>query len=229
MKKIFLFILLGCLVVPAFAQDTDRVYLTGKLDIRYVAQLNAPAATYTPEILNKAAIAAGTETGAFWTNAAMLGPQRLVRALLRPSTNGGDAELQAMTASILKISRRTIMFYLLDDSTAGVTVQQTAVDRYTVCPSDRQKAWPCASNYDTGPYGGEIRMGTVYFTSMPSNREAYATFLHELVHTQDYSDGRSHLFHIRVGRRVFHLGYGSDNTHYYTEAVPDRAMAIKEA
>ncbi len=220
-KTIFLLLLLGTGLL-SMANDADRTYIMSKLDIRYVARPNDAA--YSPEILNKTQIAAGTEAGAFWTNTVMNGPQRMVRALLRGSSAGGDDEFQSYVANVLRITNKTIMVYLIDDSTGNITISPAAETRYGICTDNRGKSWPCANNNSTGAYGGEIRMGTVYFASERVIQDAYGTVIHELVHTQDYSDGREHMFYAN-GR---YLVYGRDGDHYDVEAVPDLAFTFKE-
>jgi len=71
-------------------------------------------------------------------------------------------------------------------------------------------------------------LGAHYFSSGMSgtrlSRSRLSTFLHELVHTQDQTDGRAHYF--TVGNRNYR--YGSDGDHYNTELVPNLAMTYKE-
>ena len=241
MKKIF-FPTLAFLVimlvnnVSVYAQ-TDRETIRDLMRFYYVASINDRG--HTPALLDNAAIMQGRETGGFWTNRNMSGPQALVRSLL---SQNGDANLQRITARVLRILNRPIKVNLLDDVAADVG--PVARELYGACPSASNKAWPCASNMASsddfrencarilgaraparrdGVWGGEVCMGAAYFSG-GSIQSKLATIIHELLHTQDYSDGRGHLFW--VGTTSYR--YGADGDHYGTEAIPNMASTYKE-
>jgi hypothetical protein len=240
MKKIFITFNLIFFIQVLYAQ-ADRNTVRDLMRFYYVEQINN--ATYTPVLLDNAAIMTGTETGVFWTTAAMSGPQNLVRALLKPSNSGGDGNMQRIAAKILRVLNKPVRVNLLND--ASTNVGTVARNRYGACVGDNNKAWPCASNMTISDdraadcarilgvaapartdnvWAGTVCMGTAYFSASGAMSFKFSTILHELVHTQDYTDGRGHLFW--VGTRNYR--YGADGSHFGTEAIPNRAMTYKE-
>lgn len=236
-KVVFLLLTISWLAGGNAFGQSDRETIRDLMRFYYVERIND--SSYTPALLENTAIMQGRESGPFWTNRNMVGPQRLVRSLLSAS---GDANLQRITAKVLRIMNRPIKVNLLDDSAANVG--SVAERLYGACPSGRGKAWPCASNMTTsddfaancarilgtrpparrdGTWGGEICMGAVYFTG-GSQTAKMGTIIHELLHTQDYTDGRAHLFW--VGTTLYR--YGSDDVHYGTEAIPNMAVTYQE-
>lgn len=240
--KMLLVVLFAWQMSNSYSQANDRTTLRDKLEFRYIA---TPTAT-TYVTLDNASIFSGTEAGAFWTNTNMRGGQGLVRALLKTSQNGGDATVQYYAARIIGIVNKPVIVYLYDD-TAG-SLSNAAVNNWSMCLDDPnaavRKAWPCASNQSTsddanqawarcmgqtvparqdGQYAGYMHMGAHYMNrqGLPWTK---GTFVHELVHTQDRSDMRLHLFWVNGANYM----YGSDGTHYDVEAVPNRAMTYME-
>src|SRR5439155_3239334 len=220
---------------------TDRDYLKTKLSFRYVAQPNETSST--PAVLDNNAVASGTEAGAFWTNRNIPGLQNLVRSLLREPAHGGNMNLQHVVASVVKILDRPVLIRLLDDTVAPLT--SDAYQQWEACrdPSG-QRAWPCARNAAVDDDARE-QCSQAHHESVPSRRDAtwaglmtlgqaafnagnagnpLCTFVHELVHTQDRSDGSAHMF--TVSQRSYK--YGSDRQHYYYEAMPNLAATYQE-
>ncbi len=237
----------GSLLVTLASGDvyaqTDRDVLRGLLKIYYVDQPDNADESYRPGLLDNGAAANGTEAGPFWTNPAMHGAQDLVRRLLRDQAGGGDAALQLYVARIVQILNKPVKVNLLDDTRGPIT--DVAWARWGACRAGGGWAWPCASNmsltdddaaacaarlHQPAParhdltWAGSIALGETYMDSAASPVTALSTFVHELVHTQDYADWRGHLFWIN-GRTY---RYGADDVHYSTEAVPDLAMTYKE-
>jgi hypothetical protein len=234
-------LLAACLVavtVPATAgaDEADRRVTAQKLSFRYVDQPNNTSASYSPQVLDNAAIQKGEETGAFWTNANMARLQRLVRGLLRTDDN-----LQHYAAKILSLAPNPVIVYLIDDSGGPIT-SQAAAENFGVCLSSQNRAWPCAINMSLaddfrqecyrrikqpvparrdGAWSGQMSLGAFHVTT---DAWASATFIHELVHTQDRTEDRGHLFW--VGGRNYR--YGADDAHYTVELVPNRAFTYKE-
>lgn len=225
---------------PAAADDAERQYLIGKLSFRYVDQPND--VTATPAVLDNAAIGAGTESGAFWSNGRIPGLQNLVRSLLKPAGRGGDANMQYVVSRVVKILDRPVMIVLLNDT--GPRLTSSAMDHWDACDDGNGRAWPCASNastsddqrercaqvnHQTAPerrdlhWAGSMTLGQAAFNGGTAG-SATGTFVHELVHTQDRSDRREHMF--LVSKHEY--AYGSDGTHYDVEAVPNLAATYQE-
>jgi len=231
----------GLLLAAATAGAvTDREYLQSKLSFRYV---NVPNTTsQNPDILDNAAIAGGTESGTFWTSGSVAGLQGLVRSLLREPGHGGDANLQYVVAGVVRILDKPVMILLLNDT--GPRLTQAAMDHWDACDDGNGRAWPCASNsstsddqrercaqvnHQTAPvrqdatWAGQMTLGQTAFNGGTAGSPV-GTFVHELVHTQDRSDRRPHMF--LVSKKEYN--YGSDGTHYDVEAVPNLTATYQE-
>ena len=224
----------------AFAQS--RAYLKDKLRFYYVSDPNNTS--LTPPLLDNAKIAVGTEIGTFWSSNVMDEAQALVRALLCPRENGGDETLQDYAAGIVKIIDKPVRVYLYND--VGISVSAKAEKDWKLC-SDRlavAHVWPCASNQSIADewarqiaeclgdplpdrqdnkWAGSIHMGAFHMNAY-GTQWAKSTFIHEIVHTQDRSDNRAHLFWVKGTQ----FRYGNDQSHYLREAVPNLAMTYKE-
>ena len=230
-------VLLGA---PAARAQTDAEYLRGKLSFRYVHTPNN--LTSTVEILDNAAIASGTESGAFFASPSLSGLHGMVRGLLKPPGQGGNSNLQYVAAKVVKILDRPVMIVMLNDVSA--TLSTAAMNHWDACSDGAGHAWPCASNASTtddqrtrcaevnhetprprqdGNWAGSMTLGQAAFNG-GSAGSAIGTFLHELVHTQDRSDRREHMFNIS-GRSH---SYGADGDHYDVEAVPNLAATYQE-
>lgn len=223
----------------AAAGDADRAYLRGRLVFFYVDQPNLTA--QFPTILDNAAIAAGTETGTFWTSSKVPGLQRLVRALLKAPGKGGDDYLQTLTAWVVKVLDKPVMLTLVNDVDAPLTAG--ALTRWDACDDGSGHAWPCAMNManvddsrakcakksgEKAPerrdyWAGQMTLGQTAF-STGAGGSPIATFVHELVHTQDRSDRQDVRFFL--SKRFYN--YGSDGTHYDIEAVPNVRASYQE-
>ncbi len=224
--------------VPA-AADTDAQYLRNKISFRYADQPNTTA--QAPVVLDNIGIWQGTETGTFWTKTNIPGLQRVVRALIKEPSKGGDASLQFVASKIIKVLDKPVIVMLLNDVDASLTA--SAFNQWDACDDGNGHAWPCAFNMATrddqrencakvlskpvparrDAWAGQLTLGQAFFTG-PQASEALGTFIHELVHTQDRSDGRAHMFWL--SSRPFN--YGSDGTHFRTEAVPNLAASYQE-
>jgi hypothetical protein len=222
----------------AAADEADRTYLRGKLVFYYVDRPNV--ITQFPEVLDNAAIARGTETGTFWSSTQVPGLQKLVRSLVKAPGQGGDEYLQTLTAWIIKILDKPVMLTLLNDAD---TLSSNAFSRWDACDDGRKHAWPCASNMasmddwrtqcaqkngETAParrdtWAGEMALGQAVFTS-GAGGNPIATFVHELVHTQDRSDRQD----VRFWLSSRWYNYGSDGKHYDVEAVPNLRASYQE-
>lgn len=227
---LILFMLLGITALTGNVSAAPRDILKQKLFFYYSANPNSGAA---PILLNNNNISAGRETGTFWKNTSIKGLQKLVRALLRDSKNGGDNSLQYYAAKVIQLENKRVAVYLLDDVSQILTNAAKRNSRFSVCKdkpkATRFRSWPCANRFTTrSTYAGWMSLGAHYFRSIAGNnpgttklKAVFGTFLHEAVHTQDKSDGRAHLFWPRSG-------YGMDRTHYSLEVMPNTAASYQE-
>jgi hypothetical protein len=222
----------------AFAVDADRQYLRDKISFRYVDQPNNVA--QAPEVLDNIGIFQGTESGGFWSSNSVPRLKGVVRALLKESGKGGDGNLQYVAARILKVLDKPVIIILINDK--GPALTAAAFRQWDACDDGSGNAWPCASNMATSD-DARAECARSLGRAVPARRDAWAgqmslgetsfagdlgwatsTFIHELVHTQDRSDGRAHMFWVS-GQSY---RYGADGTHYHVEAVPNLAMTYKE-
>jgi len=222
----------------AFAADTDQKYLRNKISFRYVDQPNNLAVA--PEILDNIGITQGTERGTFWASSQVPKLQGMVRALLREPGKGGDSNLQYVPARIIGVLDKPVVILLINDTAAALT--SAAFSQWEACDDGAGHAWPCAYNMATmddsraecakslgkaaparrDAWGGQVILGETAFKD--DLGWATSTFIHELVHTQDRSDGRAHMFWVS-GQSY---RYGADGSHFHVEAVPNLAMTYKE-
>lgn len=202
-------------ISPALANDADRQVLRDRLEFQYVTNV----ASNTAPLLDTAAIYGGTESGAFWTNGSMANLQTMVRALLRDRANGGDDRLQHIARLILDVTpdNRKVRVVMFDDVTAPLT---GGTNSWGGCIQSNGTAWPCATFTDSATHVGLMWLGPANFTGP----RRFGTFVHELTHTQDRSDGRAHQF--TVGGTNYR--YGSDGRHFDVELIPNLAMTYKE-
>ena len=200
---------------PGSASDADRQVLRDRLEFQYVSNISSS----TAPLLDTAAIYGGTESGAFWTNGSMANLQTMVRALLRDPANGGDDALQHYARLILNVTpdARKVRVVMFDDVTSTIT---GGTNGWGGCIQPNGTAWPCATFTGSSTHVGLMWLGPANFTGA----RRFGTFLHELTHTQDRTDGRAHQF--TVGNTNFR--YGSDGTHFDVEMIPNLAMTYKE-
>ncbi|MGD2215911.1 MAG: hypothetical protein PVJ64_04120 [Gemmatimonadales bacterium] len=198
---------------------SDRQILADRLLFFYIADPNASPAEQG-EALDNAAILAGTEQGAFWNDAATAPLQGLVRRLLRDARNGGDEVMQYYASRIVALSEgdRKVVIFMFNDLNQALTA--TARNNWGGCLDGNGKAWPCAAWRDADGVDGVMWLGAFHMRTA----RARSTFLHELVHTRDRTDGRAHYF--TTGGVNYR--YGQDQVHYGVEILPNQAMTYKE-
>ncbi len=201
------------------AQTTARADLISKLRFYYVAKPND--STVAAAVLNNTGIGNGIESGAFWTNANMQTAQQLVRALLKPSSGGGDANLQYYAAEVVKVLNNHVGVWLYDDVSNAINAAGTAA--YNPCLDDSSRVWPCAWHVGSQNWAGYIHLGAFNMNGY-GTAWTKATFLHELVHTQDQADSRGHIFYVHG----VDYSYGVDQNHYSYEAIPNMAYVYSE-
>lgn len=225
--RIFALVLLmatGAWSALSVASEEDRRVLQERLEFWYVADGTATPRP-APQVLDNEAIATGTESGDFWNNSGIGGLHGLVRSLLRASDNGGDDQLQHYVRQTIDITpgNGRVRVVLFDDVAQPMSPAATVRANWGGCPQPNGYMWPCATHYDPdNAHTGAMWLGAHYFST--TNRSKLGTFLHELIHTQDRTDGRPHLF--TVGNTNYR--YGADGRHYGVELVPNRAMTYKE-
>lgn len=236
-----LLILMSLVNVKATDLDDCR----NLLNFWYVDKPNDPLRL--PVLLSQTEIALGLYNGAFWNNDSLVKIKGLVKALYRDpnvSADPGDANLQFYAAQILSILDKPVIIYLYNDMPAKLN--SIAQGIYHMSGKPPFYVWPHAINQTIsddysenwakckgesvpartdGTWAGTMHLGAHHFNlNSHSLQYAKSTFIHELVHTQDYSDGRQHLF--IVNGILFR--YGMDQSHYDIEAVPNMAMTYKE-
>ena len=224
-------VILAILITPALATAqtvTDRDYIASKFRVYYVPQPNAATPLYYTIPISS--IVANDIIFSTASNDSMNNSLRILRQLFRPLSAGGNRWLQRHTANVLRISNKIVLMVLYND--VGTSVTAAAEARLNVCISGTARSvWPCAffdrdangiPNADTA---GIIKMGEQYFidNGLSAGR---TTFIHELMHTQDPSDRREHIWFSTRLRRSF--SYGSDNIHYFTELTPNITATYKE-
>lgn len=222
---VLLLFIVGAVGSPiVHATEDDRNILRDRLAFWYVAD-----GTTTPrpaaEVLDNTAVAQGNESGDFWSNSGIPGLHGLVRSLLRAPDNGGDQQLQHFVRQTIDITpgNGRVRIVMFDDVAQPMTPAATVRLNWGGCPQPNGYMWPCATHYDpSNAHTGAMWLGAHYFAT--TNQAKLGTFLHELVHTQDRTDGRPHLF--TVGNTNYR--YGADGRHYGVELVPNRAMTYKE-
>jgi len=236
--KVIVSLILVCLMTAggSFAQNATQRYLIEHLRIYYIAQPNA--ATGSQELLDNQQIFAGNESGPFWSNSQMSHAQTLVRGLLKEQEQGGDQSLQYFTTSIARILNKKVKILLYNDTAAPLNAHAEA--NFDPCPDRNNYVWPCARSYKANESASRHWAGYMHMGAKNMNDRGIAwtkaTFLHELVHTQDQSENRAHVFYSFTADQWYH--YGADRAHrvlvdtahnpIYTEAVPSIVSAYKE-
>jgi hypothetical protein len=205
-------------------------YIADKLGFRYYAN---PTTVATANAIDNSAVRSGTETGTFWADGNMTFLHQLLRALLKPANNGGDATLQHYVVELLKINNKKILVHLWNDQAPLTSSSILASGK--PCLSDSY-VWPCASHYTSNAnWGGYMHLGATHAVRYDNANTSDATknglkwlkdtFLHELMHTQDKT--------LQLGNSFIVLGqqyrYGADDEHYGIEIIPNQRLAYMEA
>lgn len=213
----------------AFSQ-TDRDVIISKLRIYYVANPNTSNLWYGP--YSSDSIMSSQNLFGPSAVANMDSMQSFLRALYRPVAQGGSARLQQYVASILRINNKKVIFKVVNDINAAITT--AAENSWGLCGSGsaaNRYVWPCAMHLqdangrDNPDTAGMISIGERYFR-MTGTLASRATFLHELMHTQDASDRREHIWFSRRLSRSF--SYGNDEVHYFEELIPNVTATYQE-
>ncbi len=183
--------------------------------------------------INNEDVSNGTLNGRFWTDSGIDELQDFVKAILQPTSSGGDATLQNYVAQVLRLNNRRILIYLWNDSSSLTRSQYAHALKPCISDYDRSvsgvnnRVWPCANFLSVAQdpnWGGYVHVGQ-YYGQDKGLRELKGTFIHEFMHTQDPVSALNNRF--RVNNHLYR--YGADGTHFYTEALPNKRAAYKEA
>lgn len=225
---LFLFPVVFFIQKPAFSQ-TDRELIVAKLHVYYAPNPNTSNLMYRrlPDSIISSRNLFGPSA-----SANMDSMQSFLRVLFRPVSQGGSSRLQQYVASILRINNKIVVFQVVNDINAAIT--SAAETNWGLCGSGsaaNRYVWPCASHFqdnngrDNRDTAGTISIGERYFR-MTGVLASRATFLHELMHTQDASDRREHIWFSRRHSRSF--SYGNDEVHYFEELIPNVTATYQE-
>jgi len=215
-----LLVAVGVMAVgEADAQTTSRANLISNLWFYYIEKPND--STVSATLLNNAAIGNGIESGAFWTDPDMSTARELVRALLKRNSQGGDVTLQHYADEVVHIMNKPVGVWMYDDVSTAINAEGKAT--YNPCLDDASRVWPCAWHEGSQNWAGHMHLGAFNMNGYGASWTK-ATFLHELVHTQDQADSRGHIFYVHG----VDYSYGIDQDHYSYEAIPNMAYAYSE-
>jgi hypothetical protein len=226
MKKYLYFFLLLSLSQSVYSEMTDREYILAKLRVFYIPSPNSAGSPSIYRIQLNTIINSPNIFGTTGNNNMDRSAEFLMQ-LFKPVSQGGMPDLQRFTANILRLNRKLVYIYFINDNNQTITPQaETSLD---LCVSADRHAWPCASHFSNPPQSdsisGVIKMGEYYFRTngITIGRR---TYLHELMHTQDASDRREHIWYSALSNQTF--SYGSDNVHYYVELTPNITATYQE-
>ena len=225
MRNSIFTLLLLTVACSAINAQTDRDYIISKVRVYYIANPNGA----TPVINQISTNAIINNANIFGTsgNSNMDRTAEFLQQLFKPVSQGGMPELQRYTANIIRLHGKIINMFLFNDYNTAMT--QAAKNTYGFCLSGSNSVWPCAYHIrDTrqaDTVAGWIKMGEQYFrdNGITIGRR---TFLHELMHTQDNSDRREHIWYSTAANQS--ASYGSDNIHYYVELTPNITATYQE-
>ncbi|MDI6828133.1 MAG: hypothetical protein QME62_06600 [Armatimonadota bacterium] len=223
MKK-YMLALIALFIAHAFiaaygtAFAADIAYIRSKLDFRFVSDPNSTNGT--AQRINVQQVLDGSGSGALYTGESCEKFRKIIKAACGGTVSGADCNhFRNIVERLLRITNRTVTVYFIDD--LNTTITNTTPSWYDVCV-DSGHAWPCSfSGTDTTP--SSITFGSYWLndtTEFPNFNSILATFCHELMHAQDMSADRTHMYG--------NYYYGADESHYFIEAIPDMSMTYKE-
>lgn len=227
MKKqlIFFILLMQLIQTSVIAQTSDRDYIISKVRVFYIANPNS--STVVVNRISAATIINNANVFGTSGNSNMDRCAEFLKQLFKPVADGGMPELQKFTANIIRLNNKIIEIYLFNDF--GTAMTPAAETRYGFCRSAANSVWPCAYHIRNVPgadtVSGWVKMGEQYFrdNGITIGRR---TFLHEMMHTQDESDRREHMWYSTAAAQSF--SYGSDNVHYFVELTPNITATYQE-
>ena len=223
-KKIISTSILILLVIAGFGQTSDRDYIADRIRINYIPHPNTP-----PLEVIRIPVSRVLGSGFIFGTASENGMDvcaRFLKHLLRPVGRGADDGqplLQQNVGNTLRITGDSVVVDIYNDSQP---LNAFAKTNYIGDPNYQdQHVWPAAWRDDVNPaatgaiHAGHIQFGENY-ASGNGITEMRRTFVHEIMHTQDFADVRYHVW----GR----MRYGADGDHYSNEMLPNPADAFKE-
>lgn len=230
-QRCLLFVFALAFTMKGYTQ-TDRDYIISRLRLFYIP---TPNTTTTIIPIPVSRVLDTTVANIFGTSSNNNMDQfaEFLKQLFRPVGKGGQPFLQKYTASILRLNNKIVYMQIYNDFNTGLNA--TAVSNFNPCLGSSNEVWPCAWNLVNATDAatvkqrdtmiGYISMGEQYFRNngITIGRR---TYLHELMHTQDHSDRREHLWSVQSTGQSY--SYGADNVHYFTELVPNLSATYKE-
>lgn len=223
---------------PAFAQANSQARIRQLIRVYYVPN---PNVTTGEVFIDPVAFLNGSATPFQSATNANLAPFRtLLERLWGPATASREAlGLQTVIAEILAIRNQRVAVYLIDDANTPVTNAAGQARWGITLGGDR--TWPSGMAFNTqsfnansgpapdsagGIFFGAFSMGNwnlLHHSQFARNDdEVQATFCHELMHTQDLIDWRTHL------PGLSNLYGGASRGHLMNAAIPNMAMAYAE-
>lgn len=226
-------------LAPAAMAETAQETIRRLVRLYYVPN---PTATTGEVIIDPAAYVAGTLTSDFVSSADNAPFRDLADRLWRPaSTSRETAGFQTVVSEILAVRNVPIAVFLVNDHTTAPGPSGSASNGRWGINLAAGRTWPAGGAFGTQSYGttgpqtarsaggffrGSFTMGNWHllennqFKNKPD--EVAATFCHELMHTQDLIDWRTHLPGLQ------NLYGGTLNGHGLHQAIPNVALAYAE-
>jgi hypothetical protein len=224
MKTLFLFTVIAIGLTTNCYSQTDREIIAQKIRIRYIPHPNTG-----PQEIIRIPVSRVLADGFIFGTSSESGMNvcaRFLKHLLRPvgrNADDGQPLLQQTVANTLRITGDSVVVDIYHDDQV---LNAYAKTQYLNDPQyGDDHVWPAAWRDDTGP-GADGRNHTAHiqfgenFAHEYGITEMRRTFVHEMMHTQDFSDVRTHIW----GR----FRYGTDGGHYGFELLPNAADAFGE-
>jgi hypothetical protein len=223
MKKITVLIFCGLLTILTASAQSDRDYIAQKIRINYIPHPN----TAPLEIIRIPVSRVTATTGFVFGTTSENGMDQcalFLKQLLQPVASGSNGQplLQQIIAGTMRITGDSIVMNIYNDVAAFNNYAKT---QYFGDTSVGDHVWPNAHRGDVDPsatgadHTGYIDVGEDYASGYGIT-EMRRTIVHEMMHTQDFSDVRYHMW----GR----FRYGTDGDHYGFELIPNITDAFGE-
>jgi hypothetical protein len=211
------------------SQTSDRDFIVQKVRINFIPHPNTPPHEIIHIPVSRVLNAGGFVFGTTDENGMPI-CAKFLKHLLRPvgsGTDDGQPLLQQIIANVLRITNDSVVVNIYKDDQP---LNAYAKANYLGTDYPDEYVWPAAWRGDSDPgtrehpnpgtnHTGYIEFGE-NFASENGITEIRRTFVHEVTHTQDFSNKRSHIW----GR----FRYGTDGDHYGFELVPNISDAFGE-
>lgn len=203
---------------PLATQQSDLAFIRSKLKFYYAGHAESRQIQC---LGNGVESIVGDGTASFWKNPSLQPVHQLIKALVEPPGEGGDLKLQYLAANILRVKDLPVAVIFFNDARpVGAESWFPCVQKGRVHPCNKT-CRECSR--DEKCFGGVVRLG-LHFLREQGYKISEATFLHELTHTQDWSEELESLF--VVHQRSYR--YGADDSHHPLELLPNRRRAYRE-